>query len=507
MLGHLAKRLDGSARANLRILLIASSAAPGCPVEWQVGDDREIAVGHAPGGLKNEFRTEHFIKFRQWLEGLPTDGTPAQVFLVASAAEPEMVLLCDLLARLRSYPDKFGSLIGIFTLLASHVDGDTALYGALREIGRFTFAGPHVAEEWPDFRPHLIRQSLLDDIIFCGRQDAAEDGTSAGLQLSEALYALSNTCSGLLLRTELNLQKVLRGVNIQWHAAVAHTLGVLTVPIDGTPAALHMAARSLAGVPQLKLSHGCIDADSFRLLIASDAVTSTACINTVFPFGAAAVITPDCGVPGLLGALHLQCNIPLAKFDEVWAANLNYVFGTAHSCRQELHAQQYEQRLPVAGGAPHGALRRELPAELTMALAELKWSTIFCQSLICGLVHEGGDPACWFVDAIADFGRQILTVPGNGNRNLLGAFQSFTVFLPYASNTAGNWLHSNTRDDYMRALHEAARAIRLGPGFSAVQKEFSQQIAEWRSAGTDVLLGEYLDMLQLELLHPVWVGW
>ena len=161
MLGHLAKRLDGSARANLRILLIASSAAPGCPVEWQVGDDREIAVGHAPGGLKNEFRTEHFIKFRQWLEGLPTDGTPAQVFLVASAAEPEMVLLCDLLARLRSYPDKFGSLIGIFTLLASHVDGDTALYGALREIGRFTFAGPHVAEEWPDFRPHLIRQSLL----------------------------------------------------------------------------------------------------------------------------------------------------------------------------------------------------------------------------------------------------------------------------------------------------------------------------------------------------------
>ena len=59
----------------------------------------------------------------------------------------------------------------------------------------------------------------------------------------------------------------------------------------------------------------------------------------------------------------------------------------------------------------------------------------------------------------------------------------------------------------MRALHEAARAIRLGPGFSAVQKEFSQQIAEWRSAGTDVLLGEYLDLLQLELLHPVWVGW
>ena len=95
-----------------------------------------------------------------------------------------------------------------------------------------------------------------------------------------------------------------------------------------------------------------------------------------------------------------------------------------------------------------------------------------------------------------------------GNNSLWHAFQVFTVWRPYAGSEVGNALHSNTRVGYLNALHQAAKAKRLDPAFGAVQTAFPGQIAEWRKgAAADRVLGDFLDMLEVELRSPVWSGW
>ena len=503
---HLRGRLGAPVQSAVQILLIA-----GCPPVGVLPGpaDRNIELNLGAGHAKEVFRSNvggHFWHYRQWLRAVPANGSPVPVFVVASAAEPEVELLSDVLVQLRNSPRKFNPLIGLFTLASAAAVFPVPLYVALRETGRFTFSGPHVVEDGPPFHNKCENNSLLDHVIFSGRQDAANGAVEV---LMEALYALLNDCSGLILREELNQAIVIHGANIERHAAVAHTLGAATVPIVGAAAGpLPAAAAQLAGIASLNFANSCVAENAYRVLTASNQQILDASINVVFPFGAAAVNTRECGAVGLLSALELQTNILFSEFDEVVAANQAYQFGSAHSCKQEENAQKYEQRFRVPIGAQVGRLRRELPAELTMGLASLQLATIFFQGLICGQVKNDGLDSGWVVCAIGAFGELALKADGVvGNDSLWNAFQVFTVRHPYSNNTAGNWLHAATRDEYLNALHQSAKSVRLDPGFDAVQAAMRLRIAEWRVPGTDDLLDDFLDMLEAELIRPVWSGW
>ena len=505
---QLGGRLGAPADSAVRILVIAS-AAPRAVLPGPA--DRFIQLNLAAGGARNTFRNpafSHFWDFKHWLLAVPVTGAQLPVFLVASAAEAESGLVSDVLVQLRYFPDRFNPLIGLFTLAAAESAVPLQPYRALREAGRFIFSGPHIVEDGPPFRAKILNNSVLDHIILCGRQGGGAGLNGASRMLAVALYALLHGCSRQLLLEELNRQ-LFHGAAGGRHV-VAHTLGAATVPIPAAErGGLPAAAAQLAGVANLCLANQHVHLNRYLLLIGDSLAALDAAVNIVFPFGAAAVNRLDCGEPGQLSAVELRTNIALGEFEEVVEANLGFMPGMGESCKQEENAQRYEHLFRVAVGAQNGPLRRELPAELTLALHSQQMATIFFQSLICGLVRSGGGNAGWVVGAVGGFGELSLAADGaGGNNSLWHAFQVFTVRLPYAGSEVGNALHSNTRVGYLNALHQAAKAKRLDPAFGAVQTAFPGQIAEWRNgAAADRVLGAFLDMLEVELRNPVWSGW
>ena len=506
---QLGGRLGAPADSAVRILVIAS-AAPGAALPGPA--DRFIRLNLAAGGARTTFRNpafNHFWDFKHWLQAVPVTGAQLPVFVVASAAEVEAGLVSDVLVQLRYFPDRFNPLIGLFTLAAAESAVPLQPYGALREAGRFIFSGPHIVEDGPPFCEKLLNNSLLDHIVLCGRQGAGAGLNGASRGLSEGLYALLHGCSRQRLLEALN-QALFHDAAGGRHVVVAHTLGAATVPIPAAErGGLPAAAAQLAGVAELCLANQHVHLNRYRLLIGDSLAALDAAVNIVFPFGAAAVNRLDCGETGQLSAVELRTNIALGEFDEVVEANLSFMPGMGDSCKQEENAQRYEHLFRVAVGAPNGLLRRELPAELTLALHSQQMATIFFQSLICGFVRSGGGNAGWFVGAVGGFGELSLAPDGaGGNNSLWHAFQVFTVWRPYAGSEVGNALHANTRVGYLNALHQAAKAKRLDPAFGAVQTAFLVQIAEWRNgAAADRVLGDFLDMLEVELRNPVWSGW
>jgi len=350
---------------------------------------------------------------------------------------------------------------------------------------------------------------LLDHIVLCGRQGAGAGLNGASRGLSEGLYALLHGCSRQRLLEALN-QALFHDAAGGRHVVVAHTLGAATVPIPAAErGGLPAAAAQLAGVAAVCLANQHVHLNRYRLLIGDSLAALDAAVNIVFPFGAATANRLECGEAGQLSAVELRTNIALGEFDEVVEANLSFMPGMGDSCKQEENAQRYEHLFRVAVGAPNGLLRRELPAELTLALHSQQMATIFFQSLICGLVRSGGGNAGWVVGAVGGFGELSLAADGaGGNNSLWHALQVFTVRRPYAGSEVGNALRANTRVGYLNALHQAAKAKRLDPAFGAEQTAFLVQIAEWRKgAAADRVLGDFLDMLEVELGNPVWSGW
>ena len=506
---QLGGRLGAPADSAVRILVIAS-AAPGAALPGPA--DRFIRLNLAAGGARTTFRNpafNHFWDFKHWLQAVPVTGAQLPVFVVASAAEVEAGLVTDVLVQLRNFPDRFNPLIGLFTLAAAESAVPLQPYGALREAGRFIFSGPHIVEDGPPFCEKLLNNSLLDHIVLCGRQGAGAGLNGASRGLSEGLYALLHGCSRQRLLEALN-QALFHDAAGGRHVVVAHTLGAATVPIPAAErGGLPAAAAQLAGVAELCLANQHVHLNRYRLLIGDSLAALDAAVNIVFRFGAALVNRVDCGETGQLSAVELRTNIALGEFDEVVEANLSFMPGMGDSCKQEENAQRYEHLFRVAVGAPNGLLRRELPAELTLALHSQQMATIFFQSLICGLVRSGGGNAGWVVGAVGGFGELSLAADGaGGNNSLWHALQVFTVRRPYAGSEVGNALRANTRVGYLNALHQAAKAKRLDPAFGAEQTAFLVQIAEWRKgAAADRVLGDFLDMLEVELRSPVWSGW
>ena len=506
---QLGGRLGAPADSAVRILVIAS-AAPGAALPGPA--DRFIRLNLAAGGARTTFRNpafNHFWDFKHWLQAVPVTGAQLPVFVVASAAEVEAGLVSDVLVQLRNFPDRFNPLIGLFTLAAAESAVPLQPYGALREAGRFIFSGPHIVEDGPPFCEKLLNNSLLDHIVLCGRQGAGAGLNGASRGLSEGLYALLHGCSRQRLLEALN-QALFHDAAGGRHVVVAHTLGAATVPIPAAErGGLPAAAAQLAGVAELCLANQHVHLNRYRLLIGDSLAALDAAVNIVFRFGAALVNRVDCGETGQLSAVELRTNIALGEFDEVVEANLSFMPGMGDSCKQEENAQRYEHLFRVAVGAPNGLLRRELPAELTLALHSQQMATIFFQSLICGLVRSGGGNAGWVVGAVGGFGELSLAADGaGGNNSLWHALQVFTVRRPYAGSEVGNALRANTRVGYLNALHQAAKAKRLDPAFGAEQTAFLVQIAEWRKgAAADRVLGDFLDMLEVELGNPVWSGW
>ncbi len=509
---QLAGRLRALAQPAVQILLIS-----GCPPLGALPGpaDRNIQLQLAEVGARDTFRsplTAHFTHLRQWLDAVPTNGPRIAGYVVASAAELEVELLSDVLVQLRKSRDRFSPLIGLLTLGSAQSTLQPALapYIALRETGRFTSSGPHVVEDGPHFRPTLEKNSLLDHLVFCGRQNAVVEFDSASQVLSESLYALLNDCSGQLLQAELN-GALFPGVAGSDHVVRAHTLGAKTVSIP--PAGLGglaAAAAQLSNVPDLCFANTKAEGQRYRMLIANNMFEYDEAVNTVFPFGAGAVNRLECGGAGLLSSVELQTNISFSEFTDVVAANQTYLPGCRHSCKQEENAQKYEYRICLlAGGAPYGPLRRELPAELVLTLYSLQMATIFFQSVITGLVQRAVMNTGWAVCSIDGFGELALQAEVVGDSNSLWqALHAFTLRLPYSNNPVGNPLHSATRTGYLSALHRAAKAKRTDPAFLTEQIAFRNQISEWRlGVGIDRVLGDFLDMLQVELQQPVWSGW
>lgn len=191
----------------------------------------------------------YYEPFKNHLNKLVSKGRSIRVFVVGSLAEPIIGVLGSLLQVLSDYqerePRPFHSINALLTF--NSPPGITPLsqeemYAALREIGRFTWKGPHVMPP-PAFneRRRNYSSNLLDHLILieatpdkAGIHKSGETAEMAEHMLSEGLFLLSHCASQEIwehLSNELAVSSRLR--NLLNDSAV-HSFGVasLVLPLS-----------------------------------------------------------------------------------------------------------------------------------------------------------------------------------------------------------------------------------------------------------------------------------
>ena len=223
-----------------------------------------IGLRSAPKGPRGEvnvlFRqVVNYRSFIEWLRDSLLDlNKEIQVFVVGSLAEPMIGLVGDILQILRALPEspsKDSPYANITALLSMTASGPESLsqeeiYAAQREIGRFTFNGPHVTET--SFGLNRMASSALLDHLFLVEGFSENlrydfNGTpfelGIGQVLSEAIFTLSHPAAAKIWE---NLAKDLRQsgqLRSELHKVVAHSLGIATLYVPIGAVQEYIAAR------------------------------------------------------------------------------------------------------------------------------------------------------------------------------------------------------------------------------------------------------------------------
>ncbi len=241
---------------NVHVLSLSVSNQKPLPQRWLHVRQIAFAEGNSDKNLNplDAFRQAAFIRrFREWLRSALVNMRDIQVFIVASAAEPEISLLGPILQILRASPDSsispYLNITALLSLSSAKLGGGIPQgesYAALREISRFTFSGWHKTMELPGRKENVIRSALLDHLflfdenIFRVQSDNAFD-SGLGQALSEALFFLNHPSSKEfwgMLRNDAAGQ-----FRQEYHQPVAHTMGIKTFFVPLIEMQSYLAAR------------------------------------------------------------------------------------------------------------------------------------------------------------------------------------------------------------------------------------------------------------------------
>jgi hypothetical protein len=214
------------------------------------------------------------------------------------------------------------------------------------------------------------------------------------------------------------------------------------------------------------------------------------------------------GDPARVTALTLWLNIPFDTIIGVRAAYNKYGHRSAlHLYPQEQTAAEYERRWRALTGEPTPLF----PPDFILSLANPQLVTLFCQSLIYGLIevrHDlPGKPARWTVAAVDGFDPLPLV---SGQPWL--ALKNFALELPNApaiDHNPANHFHNQQRDSYLNALLAVVRSRQRQPNFKLSRDTFNTTaLANWKKAGEhDLLAHAFACLIEVELDEPVWKEW
>ena len=215
-------------------------------------------------------RADSSLRFRQaanynqfigWLGDCLLDlRTQIRVFVVGSLAEPEIGVLGDVLQILRIQPESPGKsnpYANVTALLSLDASGTEKIppqdiYAALREIGRFTYNGPHIYET--DFNLHSTRMDAapLDHVFLLenrlGFSADTFEGTSfdrgLGQAFAEFLFTMTHPASRSLWQNLSNeLYQDTGHLHSTTHRVFIHSFGAATLYVPVGEIQAYIAAR------------------------------------------------------------------------------------------------------------------------------------------------------------------------------------------------------------------------------------------------------------------------
>lgn len=229
-------------------------------------------------------------------------------------------------------------------------------------------------------------------------------------------------------------------------------------------------------------------------------------------------------------ALGLTLNIPLESVKAIKGAEGAYGYhDELHIYPQEKIATGYEIRLR---GAPY-----QFPPELIMPFTDSRLVSLFCQAVFHDLIRvetprsisgRSNDAPYWMLPSFADPAdpldeeiedshlRTLASPETYRDRQWMSLFISMRTFTldaaldPYFDRNPAHPLHPDNYVDFTDRLFAAARQTQRDSQKSKQLKQaFEKEYLEpWqKQIGNDLLGCSFLDLLQLELIRPLWRGW
>lgn len=196
----------------------------------------------------------NYRRYQEWLqESLLDLGANIQVVFVGSLAEASIGMLGDALQILWNFPYSMGraslfSRVVAFLSLQSVAPNELTpeeTFATCREIGRFTFPGPHKMRK--EYGGNSMVHSALLDALFLQEEPALPKGVSpdkgSAQLLAESLYVLMDSSSPKIWENLKNHLAKSGQVRHDTHQTVAHSLGVATVYIPTHTIKRYVAAR------------------------------------------------------------------------------------------------------------------------------------------------------------------------------------------------------------------------------------------------------------------------
>lgn len=196
--------------------------------------------------------------FHEWLHScLMTLQRNIQVFVLASAAEPEISLVGPILQILRLKPETSSPYSNLIVMLSlTSVSSVLTIapaesYASLREISRLTYSGPHKMTEMPLLRESIVRSALIDHLfIFDESQPRLRDNSipmrfenGLGQSMAEVLYNFCHPASQPFWEHAQNDASTLGHYRYQLHEPVISAVGVRTLHVPLAEMQAFLAAR------------------------------------------------------------------------------------------------------------------------------------------------------------------------------------------------------------------------------------------------------------------------
>jgi len=197
-------------------------------------------------------------RMRDWLQETLLDlGYGVQVFVLGSLAEPVIGIVGEVLQMLRLMPESmarkspFVRVSALFSLSAQELNtpgiSPEETFAAFREVGRFTFNGPHAMNVDLNLGL-LVRSALLDHLFLVESPVNFQSGQPPLLinvpqALAETLFTLVHPSARFLWENLINDLRLAGEVRQQTRLPAVHGVGIATLYVPLLKIKQYLAAR------------------------------------------------------------------------------------------------------------------------------------------------------------------------------------------------------------------------------------------------------------------------